>query len=55
MHVRIALLPLGKVLSLEPGTPLQSVLFEQGVEFPCGGRGRCKGCRVKVLAGEASP
>ena len=34
------------------GTPLQDVLFAQGVEFPCGGRGRCKGCRVKVLAGE---
>jgi len=27
------------------------VLFAQGVEFPCGGRGRCKGCRVKVLRG----
>ena len=33
------------------GTRLQDVLFGQGVEFPCGGRGRCKGCRVKVLRG----
>src|SRR5512144_921237 len=49
--VRIELLPLGKVLEVEPGTPLQDLLFPHGVEFPCGGRGRCKGCRVKVLAG----
>ncbi|MGA2865298.1 MAG: ASKHA domain-containing protein [Verrucomicrobiota bacterium] len=49
--VRLELLPLGKVVSVEPGTSLQDVLFVQGVEFPCGGRGRCKGCRIKVLAG----
>lgn len=33
------------------GTPLQDALFPHGVEFPCGGKGRCKGCRVKVLNG----
>ena len=49
--VRIELLPLGKVIEIERGTPLQDVLFTHGVEFPCGGRGRCKGCKVKVLAG----
>jgi len=49
--VRIELQPLGTVLTVERGTPLQDVLFAQGVEFPCGGRGRCKGCRVKVLEG----
>ncbi len=49
--VHIELLPLGKVLRVRRGTALQDVLFAQGVEFPCGGRGRCKGCRVKVLAG----
>ncbi len=49
--VRIQLLPLGKSLRVERGTPLQEVLFAQGVEFPCGGRGRCKGCRIKVLEG----
>ena len=49
--VRIELLPLGKVIEIECGTPLQDVLFTHGVEFPCGGRGRCKGCKVKVLAG----
>jgi uncharacterized 2Fe-2S/4Fe-4S cluster protein (DUF4445 family) len=49
--VRVELLPLGKTLIVERGTPLQDVLFAQGVEFPCGGRGRCKGCRIKVLDG----
>lgn len=50
--VEIELHPLGLTLRVAPGSPLQGLLFEQGVEFPCGGRGRCKGCRVKVLAGE---
>jgi len=49
--VRIELLPLGKTLIVERGTRLYDVLFAEGVEFPCGGRGRCKGCRIKVLAG----
>jgi uncharacterized 2Fe-2S/4Fe-4S cluster protein (DUF4445 family) len=49
--VRIHLLPLGEVLELESGSSLQDLLFAQGVEFPCGGRGRCKGCKVKVLKG----
>ena len=49
--VCIELLPLGTTLVVERGTELQDVLFAHGVEFPCGGRGRCKGCRVRVLAG----
>ena len=49
--IRIELLPLGKTLTVEHGTPLQDVLFAQGVEFPCGGRGRCKGCKIKLLEG----
>ena len=49
--VRLKLQPLGNTLALERGAWLRDVLFAQGVEFPCGGRGRCKGCRVKVLAG----
>jgi uncharacterized 2Fe-2S/4Fe-4S cluster protein (DUF4445 family) len=50
--VHIELLPLGKTLRVKRGTPLQDVLFAHGVEFPCGGRGRCQGCKIKVLAGE---
>ncbi|MEK7408349.1 MAG: ASKHA domain-containing protein [Acidobacteriota bacterium] len=49
--VRIELEPLGRSLVVERGTPLQDVLFAYGVEFPCGGHGRCRRCRVKVLDG----
>jgi uncharacterized 2Fe-2S/4Fe-4S cluster protein (DUF4445 family) len=42
---------LGRTLTVPRGTELQDLLFTQGVEFPCGGRGRCKGCRVRVLDG----
>jgi len=49
--VRIELLPLGKSLEVPRGAALQDLLFAHGVEFPCGGRGRCKGCKVKVLSG----
>lgn len=49
--VRIELLPLGKSLEVGRGAPLQDLLFAHGVEFPCGGRGRCKGCKIKVLSG----
>ncbi|MCX7722082.1 MAG: ASKHA domain-containing protein [Verrucomicrobiae bacterium] len=53
MHqpVRVQLLPSGKTLVVERGTPLFDVLFAEGVEFPCGGRGRCKGCKIKVESG----
>ncbi|MCU0783365.1 MAG: ASKHA domain-containing protein [Verrucomicrobia bacterium] len=47
----LKLSPADLQLEVERGTRLQDVLFGQGVEFPCGGRGRCKGCRVKVLRG----
>jgi uncharacterized 2Fe-2S/4Fe-4S cluster protein (DUF4445 family) len=49
--VRIQLEPLHKVLEVPCGSALQDVLFAHGVEFPCGGHGCCKGCRIKVLEG----
>jgi uncharacterized 2Fe-2S/4Fe-4S cluster protein (DUF4445 family) len=49
---KLRLSPADLRLEVPAGTRLQDVLFGQGVEFPCGGRGRCKGCRVKVLRGE---
>lgn len=48
---KLRLSPADLRLDVPAGTRLQDVLFGQGVEFPCGGRGRCKGCRVKVLRG----
>ena len=45
------LAPAGLHLDVACGVPLPEILFEHGVEFPCGGRGRCRGCRVRVLGG----
>ena len=45
------LVPAGLHLDVAHGAPLQEILFAHGVEFPCGGRGRCRGCRVRVLGG----
>ncbi len=50
---RITLRPTGAQLEAPYGAPLRDLLFEQGVEFPCGGQGRCRGCRVRVLSGTA--
>ena len=48
----IRLVPTGVEIQAEPGMALRDLLFEQGVEFPCGGHGRCRGCRVRVLEGD---
>jgi len=50
--VSISLQPFGKTISVNPGTPLIDVLHEFGVEFPCGGKGICGSCKVKLLQGE---
>ncbi|MEK7753124.1 MAG: ASKHA domain-containing protein, partial [Acidobacteriota bacterium] len=55
MKVRIRLEPVGRTIEVEPGTPLRDVLFGYGVEFPCGGRGRCRRCRVRLLEGASEP
>ncbi len=47
----IRLEPAGKVLETNKGTALSEIVHEYGVEFPCGGKGTCGGCRVKVLDG----
>ncbi len=49
--VHIRLRPMGVDVEADKGTPLQDLLFSYGVEFPCGGHGKCKGCRVRVLEG----
>jgi len=51
--IRLRLEPLGKSVEARRGQPVQDLLFEHGVEFPCGGRGSCRGCRVRVVEGEA--
>lgn len=48
---KILLQPIGVELTAARDTPLRGLLFEHGVEFPCGGQGRCRGCRVRVRGG----
>jgi len=50
-NYKIVLQPIGAKLTAMRDTPLRNLLFEQGVEFPCGGQGRCRGCKVRVLRG----
>lgn len=49
--ITIRLRPMGVDIEAPRGTLLQDILFPYGVEFPCGGHGKCKGCRVRVLEG----
>ena len=50
--IKITLSPIGKSIEINRGTPLIDVLHEFGVEFPCGGKGTCGSCKVKLLRGE---
>jgi len=50
--IEINLQPLGKSVLVNAGTPLIDVLHEFGVEFPCGGKGTCGSCKVKLKSGE---
>ncbi len=51
--MKVILQPGNRVLEATPGEGLRDLLFAAGVEFPCGGQGNCRGCRVQVLAGDA--
>ncbi len=53
--VRVRLEPLGETIEVEQGAVLRDILFAYGVEFPCGGHGRCRKCRVRLLEGELPP
>jgi uncharacterized 2Fe-2S/4Fe-4S cluster protein (DUF4445 family) len=48
----IRLHPLGKQLKVNDNTSLIDVLHEFGIEFPCGGKGTCGKCKVRLLDGE---
>lgn len=52
MSLKIHLQPLGVSIEVEHGASLHDVLFPFGVEFPCGGRAHCQGCKIKVVEGE---
>ncbi|MCF6270834.1 MAG: ASKHA domain-containing protein [Melioribacteraceae bacterium] len=50
--IKLRIEPIGKDLDVIKGTPLIDKLFEYGIEFPCGGKGLCGGCKVKLLSGD---
>ena len=43
-------------IRLDPARPedLRDLLFERGVEFPCGGDSLCGGCRIRVVQGDVA-
>lgn len=51
-EIIVRLEPLGKSIRVPFGTPLKDILFQYGVEFPCGGKGTCGGCKIKILHGD---
>jgi len=55
MTFRVRLEPLGVWIDAGAGAPLRDLLFPHGVEFPCGGRGKCRRCRVRVIEGSLEP
>ncbi len=48
----VHLVPVGKKIPARRGTCLIDILHEYGVEFPCGGKGSCGKCKVRLLDGE---
>ncbi|MDX9882392.1 MAG: ASKHA domain-containing protein [Prolixibacteraceae bacterium] len=48
---KICLQPIGKTLEVNKNTPLIDLLHGYGIEFPCGGKGTCGKCRVKITEG----
>ena len=48
----VTLIPLGRKLEVAKGSLLSDAIHDLGVEFPCGGKGICGNCKVKLLDGE---
>lgn len=52
---RVCIEPQGRWIEVNEDESLRDALFREGVEFPCGGKGRCGGCRVQLLEGQIDP
>ncbi|MCP4751694.1 MAG: DUF4445 domain-containing protein [Proteobacteria bacterium] len=53
---RITLQPSGKAIDVQPNTELQDAVRQVGLEIdtPCGGKGTCGNCVVRVVDGEVA-
>lgn len=49
---QVTIEPFGIVCKVDRGTPLQEVLHNFHIDFPCGGKGICGQCKIKILAGD---
>lgn len=52
--VTIRIEPAGVEIQVNLGTSYRDILHEYGVEFPCGGKKRCRKCRIELLSGSVS-
>lgn len=50
--IKVRIEPLGKEIQVIKDTPLKDIVYQYGVEFPCGGEGYCGGCKIKLLSGD---
>ncbi len=50
-YTTVRLEPLGIEKKIPKGTPLIDILYQYGIEFPCGGKGTCGRCRITVRNG----
>lgn len=51
-EIKITIHPAGLELIVIAGTPMMDILHEYGIEFPCGGKGKCGSCKIKILKGD---
>ena len=54
---KITFYPINKDMEVPVGTPLKKAMDDAGLDFdfPCGGRGRCGKCRVRIREGVVPP
>lgn len=48
---QVTIEPLGITCTVNEGTSLYEVLRNQLIDFPCGGKGICGNCRIRLLSG----
>ena len=54
MYHDLKIEPVGVTLKVEHGTCLSEILRSYKIEFPCGGKGICGNCKVRILSGKVS-
>jgi uncharacterized 2Fe-2S/4Fe-4S cluster protein (DUF4445 family) len=50
-EIKVTLHPAGLEIPVRSGALLMDILHEFGIEFPCGGKGICGSCKIRILKG----